>query len=225
MQRLFQELVKNEYRRPSAGYLKLKRELSRGETRRLDGAMLREFDRAEKAGRKPRVDHGSYGAAVSWLLKAFPLGKYDAEKNEFEGEPEVYHPVAKVVAKHEIITACTRNAQERRALNRMFNRIYSAKHAGAESAGWKSALSEFVDDVGFDRSREILSKPLVFRPRLMDKLGDKKLLSAKALKLAQEYGLKPDKSFVRHLYAQGMMAWHGFYELAGLSLESMYKKK
>lgn len=225
MRRLFQELAKNEYRKPSAGYLELKLELASGNAERLDNAILREFARMEAAGKKPYVDHKSYGAAVGWLLNAFPLGKYNPEKGEFERELEVYHPVIKTLAKHEIIAACAKDAGERTALKKLFNRVYSAR--GKKTSKWNKALQEFVEEIGVERSRKIFSTPVekTFKTELIEKLGDEGLLSKKALKLGKKYGLKPEKSFTRHLYAQGMMVWYCFFGLLADSFESLYEKK
>lgn len=221
--------MKNECHKPSAGYLKLKRELANGNTKKMGDVILREFFRMKKDGKKPRVDHRSYGAAVSWLLKAFPLGEYDCERGEFKRELEIYHPVIKELAKHDIIATCAENAFEGIALKKLFNRAYAAINLpkNERDVTWNAAVNEFVKKVGLERSKVIFSTPVkkTFKADLIEKLGDKRLLSKKALRLGRKYGLKQEKSYVRHLYAQGMTVLYGFFKLLAKTFDQLQENK
>jgi len=234
MQRFFHELAKHERLPPErqpAHYVRLKQEIKAGNFKALEDQLFDEHGRLEAVGRTPVATHHRYGAALSWLLHAFPLGKYEPAKVEFKGEREVYHPVFRVVAKHEVIAKCAKGAAEREALRAAFDRLLRSadvKEVRARRDEQDLLLARFVKSVGLENASKIFERHEEAKPMsstFLDALGDKKLLSKAAHKTGRRQGLKPGRSFVRHLYAQEMSTANGFVSLLGMLFNSRHGER
>lgn len=182
-------------------YSILKKEIKNG---KVEG--LRKIINEEARKRKINFDWEDYGALLSWLFIAFPPKENDYViiDNKKCIESEIHKIVFKEVIMNELII---------KRMNAPIEKIEKIQSIFDKFWKIKKALNNKKIEID-DETKEILKKGVVkIDYRELEKLKDSMLMTKEAYDIAVSKGLLPEKSYLRHLYAQTMMAQMGVIEV------------